>query len=480
MLKAPTPLRARTPQRPPTASRFVRPAIGKMPSISKAGGASLILLAILFWYIFYQNLPSDFGLNPLVEAQDSAVSAGAGAGGGDGGGNAQDRFFKILMLVVGVGVIASKWSLVRSLAKNSLNAGFLAFMVLIPLSAVWSYDRDATLLRFVTLASIVIVCFAISLAGWHRQRFQQLTIPPLMYILVLSLVMGMMYPARIIEHGDDLSLKDAWHGITLTKNQFGMAASFGVIIFANRFLAREGSTLWALVGAAIAFVCLVLSRSNTSLLSAMIAVFFMVLVMRVPVVRQRYSSHVVIGLVALLLLYECVIQDVFPGAHTLMSPIRAMTGKDGSLSGRTIIWDIIKQHIQAAPLLGTGYGAYWPGSPTPGSPSYVFLYLMYFYPSEAHNGYLDIVNDLGYVGLACLAVFLIAYVRQGIELMRFDRNQAALYLGLLFHQLVMNMSESEWFARDTVFTVIILGVCCMGRALHESRVQARALASAGH
>ena len=96
---------------------------------------------------------------------------------------------------------------------------------------------------------------------------------------------------------------------------------------------------------------------------------------------------------------------------------------------------------------------------------------MFFYPSESHNGYLEIVNDLGYVGLICLLVFLIAYLRQGIELMRLDRNQAAMYLALMYHQLVVNMSESEWFARDSVFTMMILGVMCMSRALYESRRQ---------
>ena len=43
------------------------------------------------------------------------------------------------------------------------------------------------------------------------------------------------------------------------------------------------------------------------------------------------------------------------------------------------------------------------------SPSYVFTYVMFFYPTEAHNGYLDIVNDLGWVGMGCLVLFLITF-----------------------------------------------------------------------
>jgi exopolysaccharide production protein ExoQ len=470
MLKMSVRMRTKAPQHSPDADRHIGSTTGKRAATGSPGGLRLILLSMLFWSIFYQNLPTNLGLNAPTRGLNAVDALEVAAPGKEDTGNTVNRIFKVAMLVMSVFVIATRWSLTRALIKTT-NVGFVALMVIILLSVAWSIDPPATILRCITLASIVLVCFAISLTGWDRQRFQQLTIPPLMYILVTSLMVGMMYPDLIIERGDDLSLKNAWHGITLTKNQLGMAASLGLIIYVNRLLARKGRMLWDVAGTGVAFACLILSRSNTSLLAAMVAVLFMVLVMRVPVIKKGYSTHVVVGLVAVLIMYECVIQDVLPGAHTLMAPIRAMTGKDGTLSARTIIWDIIKQHIQMAPYLGTGYGAYWPLTPTPSSPSYVFLYLMYFYPSEAHNGYLEIVNDLGYLGLAGLAVFLISYARQGLELMRFDRSQAALYLALLFQQMVMNMSESEWFARDNAFTIIILGITCMARELHESRLR---------
>jgi exopolysaccharide production protein ExoQ len=431
----------------------------------KASAGLVILLGLLFALIFYQNLPAGFGLNAPAVQQ----TYGAEENTGVTTANSKDRFIKICMILVSLIVIGSRWSLLRSMGKH-INIGFAAFMVLIPMSALWSIDSNATIMRFISLASIVLVCFAISLAGWHRQRFQQIVIPPLLFVLVASLVMGMLYPDRIIEIGTDLSQKDAWHGITLTKNQFGMAASLAAIIFANRWLAGQGRAMWSIAGTVLSFVCLLLSRSNTSLFATLVCVMFMAMVMRVPFIRQNFSPHVVIGIAAVLLLYEAAIQNVIPGAYTLLSPIRSLTGKDGSLSGRTIIWDIIKEHIQAAPYLGSGYAAYWLG-PIEGTPSYVFVYRMFFYPSESHNGYLEIVNDLGYLGLFVLMIFIVVYMRQGILLMRTDRSQAALYLGLLFQQLVMNMSESEWFARDNVFAIIILGVMCLSRALYESRQQ---------
>jgi exopolysaccharide production protein ExoQ len=422
----------------------------------------------LFWLIFFQNLPSNFGLNE-IEASGDALS---GVVAPDiTTANTLDRVIKVCMLAVSIYVIATRWSLARSVAK-SINVGAALLLVLAPLSAMWSIERDETILRCISLASIVLLCFAISVAGWHPRRFQQLVMPPLMFILVVSLLLGIVFPDEIAEIGDDISLRGAWHGITLTKNQFGMTASLAVIFCVNRWMAREGRPAWSFVGGAVAFVCLILSRSNTSLFATLLCVLFMGLVLGVPAIKQRFTAIVAVAIAAVLILYELVIQDLFPGAYTLLAPIRSLTGKDATLSARTIIWDIIKEHIQGAPYLGSGYGAYWIG-PVERSPSYVFIYKMYFYPTEAHNGYLDIVNDLGYLGLIVLLVFLFTYMRQALQLMRTDRNQAVLFLALLFQQMVMNMSESEWLARDSVFSVIILGIFCMSRGLREARLSAQ-------
>ncbi len=451
------PLRARVSQRPNGAS----PHTGTLARAIK-GGLAIVMLAIIFCLIFYQNLP-DSPLNAEVSATVAVNTATPTVSTA----NPVDRIIRLCRIAISVYVIASRWSLVRSVARIS-NPGFAAFMVLAPLSAAWSIDPAATLLRFTTFACVALVCFAISLAGWDRRRLQQVAIPPMMFILVASLVLGSLYPDRIIETGTDISQKQAWHGITFSKNTFGMMASVGVIIFFNRWLAREGRASWSIAGVAVAFACLVLSRSSTSLLAVILGSFVMIRVQRVPVIRRQYSTQVVVGTTATLLLYELVIQDVIPGVNLLLAPIAGLAGKDTTFSARTIIWSVIKEHIRASPYLGTGYGAYWTG-PFPSSPSYVFMYSMYFYPTESHNGYLEVMNDLGIAGLACLLVFILWFVRQALQLMRFDRNQAALYLALLFQEMVINMSESDWLTRSSTFAILILATFCLSRGLLEYR-----------
>ncbi len=81
------------------------------------------------------------------------------------------------------------------------------------------------------------------------------------------------------------------------------------------------------------------------------------------------------------------------------------------------------------------------------------------------------MNDLGFVGLACVLVFLFFYIRQALQLMRTDRSQGALFLALVFMQMGVNMSESDWFSRSNTFTMLALGSVCMARGLFDAKLR---------
>ncbi len=168
------------------ASRVIGPAVRKA-----AGYVFLVPLLILLWFVFYQNLPED--LNGMAFKPFSTLGT-------------IDRILKIGTIVISCAVIATQWSRARLLMKN-VNPGLAAFMVLIPLSALWSIDSAATLLRFTTLIGIVLLCLAIPLAGWDRRRLQQVVLPPVMTILVLSLLIGILSPESVKEIGTDISLQ---------------------------------------------------------------------------------------------------------------------------------------------------------------------------------------------------------------------------------------------------------------------------------
>jgi len=79
---------------------------------------------------------------------------------------------------------------------------------------------------------------------------------------------------------------------------------------------------------------------------------------------------------------------------------------------------------------------------------------------------------LGYVGLLCLLGYLWSFLRQAIALLKFDQSQAVLYLALLFHQLITNLTETTWLSSSSFdFVVMTFATFAMARAMVEQWLQ---------
>ena len=414
--------------------------------------------ALIWVLVVYLVVPPQYLLGQAVAPVESTM----------GDGNPVARAIKILLLASATGIILWKSRMAMQVVK-ALNPFFLLFLMLVPLSVLWSIDPAATSARFVSLVSTVEVCLAFTVLGWHRTRFQEVVRPLIIVLLIGSVLWGLAYPEYAIEVGEG-TLKNSWRGLTSQKNQFGMLSSFGVILWLHAWLNEETRWWFAVPFIALSFTCVLLSRSSTALLSTSLSTLFMLVIMVAPRSLRRYMPYLVSAFALLVVIYALAVLNIIPGLSLLLRPIAELSGKDMTFSNRAVIWDIIKEHIQFAPMLGSGYGAYWTG-PVPSSPSYTFLGRMYFYPSESHNGYLEITNDLGFVGLTCLLGYLLYWIRQSLRLLKVDRGQAMLFLALFFQQAINNLSESTWLAINSAFAlaVVTLATFAMARSLVDER-----------
>lgn len=359
------------------------------------------------------------------------------------------------------------------LLARALNPFLLLFVALAVASIAWSIDPTLSVRRLIRLVTIVLACIAFVLMGWHARRYQNVVRPILTIVLVGSLAFGFLFPTFAIHQETTAELIGAWRGLTNHKNGLGALSCIALIFWFHAWLTREVKLLPALAGGSIAATCLVLSRSSTSLAATAFVLVLLVLLLRSPRGLGSYVPYLVAMLVGTFLIYTLAILNLIPGLGTLMVPVTALTGKDMSLTGRTEIWAVISEHIRYRPFLGTGYGAYWTAGPVAGTESYAFMWRMgSFYPGSAHNGYLEIVNDLGWVGLTCLVAYIVTHVRQSLQLLRIDRNQCALYLALFFQQAITNLSETHWFSVLSIdFVIMTLATTALARGLLEHRLR---------
>jgi exopolysaccharide production protein ExoQ len=373
---------------------------------------------------------------------------------------------------------------------GTINPFYLLFIGLAALSVTWSIDTAATVPHVFRLI-VAFLCFtAFTLTGWRTNRFQSLVRSLLGAVLVGSLIFALAFPHYGVQ--DFLDYTSALHtsfaprryslapdvrqvlrGLTYGKNQMGQLASLGVVFWFHAWLGKETKLLSVLVCGGAALVCLYWAHSSTSLIAAAFAVSFMLMLRHWPQWLRRYTPYILTTFTLLTLAYSLVVLKLIPQLDFLLSPITAITGKDLTFSSRTAIWQILNTHIAQHPILGTGYSAYW--NDEPGSPSQEMKRLLFFYPGEAHNGYLEVINDLGIIGGGCLLGYLFTYLRQSIRILKFDRHQGSLYLTLLFHQFCSSLSESHWFSWGSVsFSVMSLAVCTSARTLLQHRFELKA------
>ncbi len=345
------------------------------------------------------------------------------------------------------------------------NRPFLYFVVLASLSLLWSIEPAITLRRILRLYIIIAVCVAFASAGWQPRRFENVLRWVLSSLLAASALFCYWNPELAIHHEQFVELVNAWHGITTGKNVLGSLAGCAFILWLHGLLTGETGRIAAIANMALAGLCLIMCRSSTSLMSTAFAAFFVILLLRPPGSMRRLMPYMVGFFAVAVLIYALAVLNIVPGLSVILTPISTITGKDLTFSGRTNIWYLLKLHIRQHPLLGTGYEAYWIG-PLPSSPSYDMMTQLYFYPTEGHNGYLDVVNDLGYVGGACLLAYFVVYLRQGLALMRLEKARGALYLALIFRAFLADMSESHWFYVTSIdFVIFTLATFSLAREL---------------
>jgi len=383
-------------------------------------------------------------------------------------GDPLSRLVWIFLTIGALYVLINNRSKTTRLLKR-FNPFIIAFLGLATLSVFWSIEPVVTVRRVYRFATILIVCMAFVVQGWHPRRYQNVARTLLTLVLIASIIFVLVAPQYAVQAQLDPALKGAWRGITVGKNILGPLASDALILWLHAWLSKEAKPAAAASGLLLSLLVLIKSRSDDAILATLFGVPFMLLLLwQAGGTLRRYMPYVV-GLFALVIgAYALAVLNLIPGSDTLLKPVTLLTGKTLTFSNRTAIWAVLEAHIHLHPLLGTGYGAYWYDSPD--SPSQYMVRVLYFYPTEGHNGYLDVINDTGYVGFSLLIGYFISYLRQSLYLMRSDRAQAALYLTLLFRAFLGDFSESHWF------NVLIIGFLLMTLAtagLSRSYLDAR-------
>ena len=379
-----------------------------------------------------------------------------------------------LGLLLGINFMVQRSGQFKQLLANT-NRYLLVFLVLASLSVLWSDVPGITIARLYRLYGICFISLGVCMGPWDDGKFERAVRPGLIFIMLGSIIYFFLNPAdalmvAVINGRVQMELLGAWKGIAMHKNILGSISSVAVIIYFHGAFTRRSDRFGSIFGLLCSLTCLIGSKSNTSLFASLFAIAIIILILKARTVKKRRTIRIFSFLLMIFfVVYSLGVLNIVPGLSAIIEPIVAMTGKDMTFSGRTSIWDIMKVEIAKHPFLGSGYASFWLRT-DPLAPSLMFMKRLYFDPSEAHNGYLDIINELGFVGGFALIGYIFTFLRQSILLLSHNRQKSALFIGLMFAQLIANMSEAHWWRMNSVdFYVMTLATFDLARAILESK-----------
>lgn len=134
-------------------------------------------------------------------------------------------------------------------------------------------------------------------------------------------------------------------------------------------------------------------------------------------------------------------------------------GRDSTFSGRTDIWSSLLPTV-TSPILGSGFDSFWNSSSVQ-----VFRQnlerLGFYHPerlNEAHNGYLEVYLNLGWIGVCVLANVLIWGYWMTCKAFRRDAELGSLFLAYVVAGMIYSTTEAGFRTLCPNWLFILLAV----------------------
>ncbi|MFB2767698.1 O-antigen ligase family protein [Pelatocladus sp. BLCC-F211] len=252
-------------------------------------------------------------------------------------------------------------------------------------SFLWSDFPDYTFLnsRDILMMTNFGLYFAIRFSLKEQIKIITYT---LLIGMFLSLVFVYAFPG-IGRHWVDHP--GAWKGVYGHKNYLGSMMVLSSLAFLS--LAKDTLLLYRISGLFLSLVFMIFSTSRTSLVLSFILIL---IIMFYKKFRWRGKVSVIYIDIGILLL-GCVSLLVFTYWVELITGL----GRDPTITGRTIIWNVAVTRFMEKPFLGYGRGAFWaPKSNYAVEASQAIG--TGWVPPHGHNGFIDTALDVGLIGLA--------------------------------------------------------------------------------
>ena len=362
---------------------------------------------------------------------------------------AGDAFKQAFFILVLVATIATcpQGQLLKS--ARLVSPAMLMLFAWCWLSILWSIDPETTVRRL-ALTTIGTITTYISIQRLGPKKTWGFMVSIVAFVVIIDWVSVLISPNAVHSYSEtDKSLVGMWRGIHSDKNAAGSFMALAGLLSFSSWLGSQNRLWLAFLAASLGF--LYMTGSKTSLGLEIVSVL-----LSIAIYFAEASSSIRRCLIFLLFSVPPLL--FLSLAHYYNDLINIIESPD-ALTGRTQIWPVLVEYASDNLVFGSGYGAFWNiGALSPIS-KYASGWVVTVF--NGHNGYLDILIQLGAPGLALACVALVAHpISCAIQAKSLPLAKFAVIPPLIFI-LVLNLMETTLLDRvgfDWIVVLICSGV----------------------
>jgi O-antigen ligase len=373
-------------------------------------------------------------------------------GGSSGEGSVVRQAGYLVTFALALYAVRTNLALARAMV---LPRSLLIVLIWFWASLFWAIEPGVAARRLVLTTMVIWTIFLLVEALGH-QRIAHLLRTALVAILCVNFITAIVFPSigtHLTGEVNDPGLIGNWRGVLVQKNFAGAVCAVTVLLFL--FDARARNPLWraTVMAAALLFLYKTQSKTSVALVAMVIVAGYLFILC-----RPRYRF-------VLLLLSALAIIPGILAVDTIWDDLIDPLSRQDALTGRVQIWPVLLRFWNEHWLTGVGYGSFWNiGS---NSPIHFLTRGWVARIGNGHNGYIDLLLQVGLIGTVMTILAVIIYPLIGLVLGRAaGTHRAALPFTIILFAAGHNMTETSLMERDMIVHVLLMFAVAMAHAIN--------------
>ena len=371
-------------------------------------------------------------------------------------GSPLDAAYYGALILAALFVLNARWTQVKGFLQ--WNLPFLLYFGYCALSVAWSDDPMMAFKRWIKATGEFAVLLVVLTDPNPRMALKRFFQRAGFVLIPLSLSFVYLAPSLGTNY-DREDRATTFIGVCTSKNELGLLclvmglAALWQFLGAWQMVATENRRRRLAAHGALVLMALwliVKADSMTSLACFGLAGAAMVCSTSTVVLRRRGALTAVIsGAVGMAL-----VSTFISSAGVLLQAF----GRNSTLTGRTQIWSaVLAQPIN--PLIGTGFESFWSGNRMQS-----VWQMSQNGIEEAHNGYLEMYINLGWIGVVLLALLVLNAYRNATTMYRLDPHEGRLRVAFFVAAVTYSLTEAGFRMMNPIWIAFLVAATAVPAA----------------